>query len=228
LRRAVTNSWIEQPVHFVDFEGSIASGIVEYGVVTIQQGAVITTSTRLCRPSGRLRPEDVAVHGLDEKALADTRPLMDDFAQFTTWRETGPLAAHFAGTENSLLKSAWPYPRTSPDFARPGRTSNEWGPWIDTGSLYRQIYPQLDTYKLADVIAACGLQGELDELATHHCPADRCRYHAAPYDALAGAVLLLSLGRESQLGALSMMQLLALSTLDGGKRDALQQEELWG
>jgi len=223
----VTTPWIEQPIHFLDFEGSIATGIVEYGLVTLQHGAVVETATRLCRPSGKLRVEDIEVHGLDDTMLADTQPLSDDFAQFMAWRETGPLAAHFAGTENSLLKSVWPYPRTAPDFTRPGRPANDWGPWIDTGSLYRQIYPQLESYKLAEVVAVCGLQGELDELAARYCPPDRCQYHAALYDALAGAVLLLYLAREPQIAAFSLMQLLALSTLDGGKRDALQQGSLF-
>jgi len=220
-------TWQEQPVHFVDFEGSLSSGIVEYGVVTVERGAVVTATTRLCRPTGRLRREDVEVHGLNEAALAGAAPMADDFAVFTAWRQTGPLAAHFAGAENSMLKSVWPYPRLSPDFARPDRQAMEWGPWIDTGALYRQFYLQLESYKLAEAVAACGLQGELDRLAAKHCPADRAHYHAALYDALAGAVLLLSLGREPTVAALSVMQLLALSTLDGGKRDAVRQEELF-
>lgn len=223
----VANAWIEQPIHFIDFEGSLSSGIVEYGVVTLRGGEVMATHTRLCRPTGRLRREDVEVHGLDAAALSGMPPLSDDFGRFTEWRESGPLAAHFAGTENVLLKSVWPYPRSSPDFARPGRSATDWGPWIDTGALYRQIYPQLESYKLADVITACGLQVELDELTARHCPPERRRYHAALYDALAGAVLLRSLAREPQLAQLSVMQLLALSTLDGGKRDALQQGSLF-
>lgn len=60
-----------------------------------------------------------------------------------------------------------------------------------------------------------------------HCPAERCQYHAALYDALAGAVLLLSLAKEPTVAAMTTMQLLALSTLDGGKRDAMQQDDLF-
>ena len=41
------------------------------------------------------------------------------------------------------------------------------------------------------------------------------------------ALLLASLTREPQLASLTTMQLLALSTLDGAKRDALQQRELF-
>ena len=34
-------SWLAQPIFFVDFEGSRTSGILEYGVVTVQGGRVV-------------------------------------------------------------------------------------------------------------------------------------------------------------------------------------------
>lgn len=224
---AVGNSWTEHLIHFVDFEGSVASGILEYGVVTLRGAAIIDTHTRLCRATGRVRAEDAAVHGLDAGAVAGHAPFGDDFERFAGWREAGPLAAHFANAENTLIKSVWPYPRTSPDFARPGATATEWGPWIDTGRLYPQLYPSLASAKLADVVAAFGLQVRLDALAAEHCPADRRRYHAALYDALAGALLLARLAEEPTLAGQSCAWLLAMSTLDGGKRDELRQGGLF-
>ncbi len=217
-------SWTEQPIHFVDFEGGLTSGILEYGVVTLQGGRVTATRTRLCRPTGGIRSKDAAVHGLHAQQLVGHAPFADDFEYFAQLRETGPLAAHFAGAENSLIKSVWPYARRAPDFARPGQHTMEWGPWIDTGAIYRQIYPQLTSLRLADAVTDCSLQAELETQAAVHCPADRRQYHAALYDALGGALLLASLAREPQLAGLSLMQLLALSTLDGEKRDALQQD----
>lgn len=220
-------SWLEQPIFFVDFEGSRASGVLEYGVVTLQGGHVVDTRTRLCAPTGRVRPEDTAVHGLHEHALA-TRPLFaEDWEYFAGLRERGPLAAHYAGVENSLLKSVWPYPRNSPDFARPGERTIDWGPWIDSGRIYTQLFPALDSGRLESLVAACGLQPALDEQAARHCPAARRCYHAALYDALAGALLLAELARDPQIASMSIMQLLALSTLDPRKRDALQQRELF-
>lgn len=220
-------SWSEHPIHFLDFEGSLVSGILEFGVVTLHRGRVTAGRTRLCRPVGRIRPEDTAVHGLGRAALEGCAPFAEEFEWFAGLRATGPLAAHFAGAENSLLKAAWPYGRSAPDFARPGENTAEWGPWIDTGALYRQFYPRLAAYGLAELVAACGLQPELDARAMEHCPAERRKYHAAPYDALAGTLLLASLAHEPQLQALTLPQLLALSTLDGGKRDALQQGSLF-
>ena len=224
---AVGTSWTEQPIFFVDFEGSRASGILEFGVVEVRQGKIVSTRTRLCRALGQVRPEDVAVHGLQEAALATCAPFADELHYFLSLRELGPLAAHYAGVENGLLKSVWPYPRSVPDFARPGARLVDWGPWIDSARLYEQLFPQFDSGRLANLVAATGVQGELDRLAAEHCPPDRCRYHAALYDALAGALLLAVLARDPQIAALSLMQVLALSTLDPRKRDALQQRELF-
>jgi DNA polymerase-3 subunit epsilon len=219
--------WTDQPIFFVDFEGSRASGILEYGVVTLVGTEILDTRTRLCAPTGRVRAEDTAVHGLREETLGARPPFADDWEFFAGLRERGPLAAHYAGAENALLKSVWPYPRNSPDFARPGERAIDWGPWIDTGRIYAQLYPQLQSGRLEALVVACGLQPELDAFAARHCPAGRRRYHAALYDALAGALLLASLARDPQLVQLTMMQLLALSTLDPTRRDALQQRELF-
>jgi DNA polymerase III epsilon subunit-like protein len=219
--------WVEQPFFFVDFEGSRAAGVLEYGVVTVLGGRVVETKTRLCRAAGRVRAEETATHGLRENDLAAQAPFADDFNFFAGWRERGPLAAHFAGVENALLKAAWPYPRRSPDFARLGEDLVDWGPWIDTGALYAQLYPRLVSLKLADLVAACGLQPELDALAATRCPKSRHHYHAALYDALAGALLLASLAREPWLAELSTAQMLALSALDPEKRSALTQRELF-
>jgi DNA polymerase-3 subunit epsilon len=220
-------SWTEQPIFFVDFEGSRASGVLEYGVATVLGGRVTEAATRLCGATGRVRAEDVAVHGLSDAAVAGHAPLADEWEYFAGLRERGPLAAHYAGVENALLKSVWPYPRNSPDFARPGERVIEWGPWIDSARIYGQLYPRLESGKLETLVAACALQGELDGLAERFCPPERRRYHAALYDALAGAVLLTSLAREPAVAGFSVLQLLALSTLDGAKRDAITQRELF-
>ena len=220
-------SWTEQPIFFVDFEGSRASGILEYGVAEVRAGEIVGARTRLCRATGRVALEDVAVHGLTEASLAARAPFADEWEYFANLRERGPLAAHYAGVENGLLKSVWPYPRNSPDFARPGERVIEWGPWVDSARLYAQLYPSFPSGKLEALIASCGLQAELDALAAAHCPPERRRFHAALYDALAGALLLAVLARDPALVKLSTMQLLALSTLDGEKRDALQQRELF-
>lgn len=219
--------WTGQPIFFIDFEGSIGSGILEYGVATLQEGRIVDTQTRLCRATGPVRAEDAAVHGLHEADTAAQPPFAADWEYFAGLRERGPLAAHYAQVENSLLKSVWPYPRSSPDFARPGGRIADWGPWIDTGPLYAQLVPRLPSGKLEDLVAGCGLSGPLDALAASCCPTDRRHFHAALYDALAGALLLARLAAEPAVADKSMAWLLEMSTLNPDKRDALSQGRLF-
>ena len=223
--------WKDTPIHFVDFEGSIASGILEYGVVTLRGGRIVSAQTRLCRAVGRVRDEDSAVHGLTVGLVARCEPFAcaEEFARFAQLRETGPLGAHFAHVENSLLKSAWPYPRQSPDFARGGGGPMvvDWGPWVDTGRLYAEIFPQMESFQLESLVRVFGLQAELDAVAAEHCPEGRRRYHAALYDALAAALLLVSLGRRAEFSGMTVPWLLQMSTGNARKRDALRQEEMF-
>ena len=220
-------AWTDQLIHFIDFEGSTVSGILEYGIVSMQAGEIRATSTRKCCSTGRVRPEDVAVHGLDESQVAHEAPFAGEFERFAGLRETGPLAAHFAQAENTLLKSVWPYARKAADYARSGHSTNEWGPWVDTGRLYPQLYASIASAKLSELIEVFQLQADLDRVAREHCPADRCHYHAALYDALAGALLLRRLGTESGIAGQSMGWLLTMSTLDPGKREAMTQGDLF-
>ena len=220
-------SWTEQPIFFVDFEGNRTSGVLEFGVVTVLHGQIVETRTRLCHPTGEVRRADTEVHGLAAEQLADAVPFADEWEYFAGLRERGPLAAHYAGVENGLLKSVWPYPRNSPDFARPGQRVFDWGPWVDSARIYAQLYPNLESGRLESLVQVAGLTAQLDELSARYCPAHSRHYHAALFDALAGALLLTALARDPQVAPLSTMQLLALSTLDPRKRDELQQRELF-
>ncbi len=219
--------WTEQPIFFVDFEGSLGSGVLEYGVATLLDGQIVEAKTRLCGATGRIRAEDTAIHGLRAETLRAHAPLSADWDYFAGLRERGPLAAHFAGAENSLLKSVWPYPRRSPDFARVGEQAIDWGPWIDSARIYAQLRPQAGSAGLEAMVQGAGLQAELEALAVAHCPPGRRGYHAALYDALAGALLLAALARDPRWADFTVMQALALSTLDPEKRDGLVQRDLW-
>ena len=59
------------------------------------------------------------------------------------------------------------------------------------------------------------------------CPPARRRYHAALYDALAGALLLARLAKEPALRDRPLAWILAHSTLDPEKRDAINQGNLF-
>ena len=76
---AISSNWTDVPIHFVDFEGSRSSGILEYGVATLDGGDLARTRTRLCGATGRVREEDTAVHGLRSDDVAAQAPLADDW-----------------------------------------------------------------------------------------------------------------------------------------------------
>ena len=215
--------WTEQPIFFVDFEGSRASGVLEYGVATLLEGRIVEAKTRLCGATGRVRPEDTAVHGLRAEMVAALPPLADDWDYFAGLRASaGRSRRIMPGVENGLLKSVWPYPRSSPDFARAGRQVIDWGPWIDSARLYAQLRPELDSGKLETLVAGHAyLQPELDALGAEHCPAAAAAATAMPrlYDALAGAPCCSPpWPREPEFADLwRIRQLLALSTLDPGE-----------
>ncbi|MFA5264465.1 MAG: 3'-5' exonuclease [Opitutaceae bacterium] len=221
------STWIDQAIHFIDFEGNRSSGILEFGIATVLGGKITDARTRLCSATGRIHSDETEVHGLSAADVAGSPPFSEEWNTFIALRNSGPLAAHYAGTENGLLKAVWPYPRHSPDFTKPGGQSADWGPWIDTASIYAQLYPALDCGKLETLIERCGLQAELDALAASYCPPQRRRYHAALYDALAGALLLAALARHASIAELTLLQLFSLSTRSGDKRDNLQQQSLF-
>ena len=68
---------------------------------------------------------------------------------------------------------------------------------------------------------------DLDQVAAQWCPPERCRYHAALYDALAGALLLARLVTEPAIKGRPLAWLLANSTFDPEKRDAINQGNLF-
>lgn len=223
-------TWPRQLIHFIDFEGGLSSGIVEYGVVSLRDGEIVATAGRVCGPIGRVRADETAVHGLTEASLAGAQPFAADFAVFAAWRETGPLAAHHASAENTLLKAVWPYARAAPDFSRTpplAGASAEWGPWIDTGRLGPAALGPGAPGRLAELVAWADLQAELDGRAAELCPPDRRHYHCALYDALAGALILLALTRRAGWGDKSLPWLLEQSTLDPKRRERLRQGELF-
>jgi DNA polymerase III epsilon subunit-like protein len=218
--------WIEVPVHVIDFEGSLNTGVVEFGVATLLRGAVTAVATRLCRARRHVPAGEVAVHGLADHDLAHHEPFEAEWPRFAGLRETGLLAAHFSATEHSLLRAVWPCPRLSPDFLRPGQRTAEWGPWIDTGRLAAHVLGDV-SLRLEDVVGALGLEARLNEAAGRLCPPGRGRYHCAPFDALASALVLVRLAPETGAEPWSLARLLAMSTADPRRRDEHRQTELF-
>ena len=218
--------WNSTPIHVIDFEGTLSSGIIEYGVVTIENSEIKDTFTRFCRPVGQINLENTALHRISIAETKDTLPFTHEWNYFSNLRQTGPLAAHNAHTEHQLLKNVWPYPSKSPDFLDPKYQSTTWDPWIDTCQLYRYIYPELGTHKLMNLTSIFGLNKELYSLATKHCPENRVRPHCALYDAIASALLILSLNRLPEFQDMSIGWLITKSATNPQKQKDLEQLSL--
>ena len=216
----------ETPIHVIDFEGSRHSGIVEYGVVTLCGTKIVATQTRLCAPIGTISDQDRIQHGITEEAAAREARFDADWFYFADLREKGPFCAHNAIVEDGLLRSVWPCPRNSLNFAKEGEYAATWGPWLDTLQLYRSIYPQLSSYRLSDLIVNFRLQTVLDELAELYCPEKRRQFHCALYDAFASALLLKHLYTEPELASASLYWLFLQSAASCMARDSVGQGQL--
>ena len=219
--------WDELPIHVIDFEGGPRCGIVEFGVVTVKGPDVLDCSTRLCRPQAPITRAEKAVHGINTESANAGDPFQDEWERFASMREKGPLAAHFAQAENTMIKSAFPFARRSPDWARSNEVVNTWAPWVDTGQLYRDIGDVDRSLKLADLIDRYSLQGELDELAASFCPMERYGYHCALYDALASTLLLTLYCVELSDERPTLRSLLIHSQGSVRKRQEVEQQELF-
>ncbi|MDA9317524.1 3'-5' exonuclease [Puniceicoccaceae bacterium] len=214
------------PIHVIDFEGSRQSGIVEYGLVTLQHGEIVDSQTRICAPKGIIREMDRIQHGISEEITVGRAAFDKEWRLFADLRESGPMCAHNAAVEDDFLRAVWPAPRTSPDFSEIGLQTATWGPWLDTLHIYRQVYPQLESYKLQSLIQTFELQKTLDQQATVICPSDRCQYHCALYDALASALLLQRLSDEPELKDASLRWLFLQSASSDAARDSMGQQAL--
>ena len=219
--------WTDIPVHVIDFEGSFRTGVVEFGIVTLVGGGIAAVETRLCRSRQKLPPEETRVHGLTDGDLLETEPFEAEWARFAALRESGVLAAHFSATENRLLRVVWPCPRLSPDFLNPGREIAEWGPWVDTGRLAGELLPKATPAGLESVVEKLQLGTDLAARAKRLCPETRARFHCAPFDALASALVLLRLASDSAGEPWSLSRLLATSTADPARRDDRSQTRLF-
>ncbi len=219
--------WDDLPIHVIDFEGGPHCGIVEFGVVTIRGSQILDMSTRLCRPKRAIARREIATHGITNEAAARVPPFAQEWDRFAGLRETGPFAAHFASAENAMLKAVFPFSRLCDGWIEADKKTAEWGPWLDTGYLYRNYGDDPTSLKLADLVLRWELQHELDALALRFCPAERRRYHCALYDALACSLLLMLYCSELSDGRPSLRQLVAGSQTNALKKQEVEQQNLF-
>ena len=204
--------WKATKLYMMDFEGSPESGVVEYGVVELEGGEIQSVETGLCAPVGTILAKDARVHGIDQNRVQACAPFSDLYQRFVELRRNGVFAAHNRHAENRFLKDTWSHPPMVPDWRAGTGQAQEWGPWVDTLSIYRAVFPKLSSYALGDLLDTFQCRTELVKQAEAYCPADRARPHCALYDALASSLLLLRMEEEPTLaGKISIGWLLQLS-----------------
>lgn len=188
----------------IDFEGTPASGVVEYGVASILAGGAVECATGFCAPCGAWTPRDAALTGIRQATLKHAAPFEDQWERLRVCREEGPLLAHHAAVEDRLLRKHFPVPGTVPDWSGRGPTVVTWGPWLDTLRIWGRIWPEAGRHDLASLVELLGLDRKLAEVARAYCPSRRRRWHCALYDALACLLLweaaLVRLPEESGAG----------------------------
>lgn len=208
------------PVYVVDFEGSLKTGVVEFGVVSLEQGSILSAETGMCRPEQSQDPRDVLLHGLRDEML-QRQPAFDTYREpFHEYRRRGLLAAHHAVVENGFLAKYWHTVPAGDADSHAYPSLGSWGPWIDSRRVYQCCYRGLSDYGLMSLIRQFSLQTQLDDLAATHCPADRQKPHCALYDALASGLLLLHVKEQTGLGVRDWVRL----SQSGGDPDRAQQE----
>ena len=183
---------INIPVFAIDFEGSRKIGVVEYGAARIEGGAVVGVETSLCAPKIPIPQRDSEFFGIKNSEAAKFPPFAEGVSRLRELRREGMFAAHNAAVEDSLLRDAMPSPGFVPDFSRGSQTA-QWAPWIDTCALLKNIFPTAQSAKLSQAIEQFALAPELGRLAEKFCPPRRRKWHCAPFDALACALLLIKI-----------------------------------
>ena len=222
------NNITDTTIHVVDFEGSLTSGVLEWGVVSIIGNSISNTQSRLCGKRSAISEKEVQQHGISEELIQDLEPFEADWDLFADLRQSGPLCAHHAIIENGFLRNTWAYPRASRDFLAtdPNKTVADWGPWLDTLQIYRRLYPGIESYQLDHLVKKFGLNSRLKSLAEIHCPRGRGRFHCALYDALATALLVIRLFEQEEFVDLSLYQLFIFSSNSSAQLKDRSQQEL--
>ena len=160
----------------LDFESAGAERgrtdhVVQIGVAacTGLDFSTIETYRTFIRPDGEVSWTASRLHGIDADTVADAPRLFDVWPEIRDRLSDRVLVAHSAATERRHLRT-FPF--------------HGFGPWIDTLSLARAVWPDAASHKLGPLVEMSGLRDELQ----NHAPG--LAWHDALFDALASLALL--------------------------------------
>lgn len=214
----------EVPVYAIDFEGSLQTGILEYGIVglTPREG-IFFTETQLCKNRANIPANESCCHGLCAKNLESYEDFSQYLDTFIGLRKKALFCAHNAAFENRLLSAYCPF--VPEGYAIPQVPNQQWGPWLDTWFLYRK-YLKTQACTVEELIHFCNLSEVLSRLAGKFCPEGRRNFHCALFDALACAVLFLNFVRSEEGIGKNLLWLLQQSSPRSISEELKQQKLL--
>ncbi len=217
--------WQDVPIHVLDFEGSVRTGIVEYGVATLFGGRIVDTATRLCSVREPIPLEESEVHGIFDDDLEGRPPVDADWDFFKKLRGNGLLGSHHAPAEIGMLTSVWPVPGTVPDFSLETRPlTTDWGPWVDTCRIAKEWFPHEPKHGLGALVARFDIADRIERDAKKFCPRTRSRFHCALYDAIAAAHLLINMCEHPYFANSEILDLVRASSSARRFRERIQGE----
>ena len=162
----------EVPFAVIDFESAgSAPGLtdepVQIAVIHWNGEEIKTALNSYLRPSRKVTWSAKEVHGIGDEMLVRAPLFVDLWPQVKSSLGNRWVVAHGAATEKRFLR-VFPF--------------HGFGPWVDTLTLTRAVYPSLPSHALSDAVEKLGLTPQL--------PTEGFRWHDACSDAIATAVLL--------------------------------------
>ena len=129
-------------VYAVDFEGSLATGILEYGLVGIDSiEGIFSAEGAFCKNRGRISDAEFVQHHISAEQVARCSDFINVVPRFAELRTKSFFCAHNAAFENALLNSYCPVVLNACGIASGSQAS--WGPWLDTCVLYKKYFKKV-------------------------------------------------------------------------------------
>ncbi len=172
----------EVPFAVIDFESAgSALGLtdepVQIAVIHWSGEEIKTALNSYLRPSREVTWSAKEVHGIGDELLVGAPLFVDLWPQVKASLSTRWVVAHGAATEKRFLR-VFPF--------------HGFGPWVDTLTLIRAVYPSLSSHALGDAVEKLGLTAQL--------PTTGFRWHDACSDAIATVILLRHLIHVTEIG----------------------------